>query len=282
MAAFYNQATLSYNGYVTNSNVTVGEITDSLGITKTSLSDSYTVGDTVSYVIGITNNGGALTGLTVSDNLGSYVYGTGTLTPLTYVDGTAKYYVNGVLQATPTVTAGPPLTFSGLNIPEGANALIVYEARVNSFAPPTVSSEITNTVTVTGSGITNPQSATNTVTVSVQPTLSITKSLSPTTVTAGSEVTYTFVVQNLGNAGVEATDNMTVSDTFDPALSGITVVFNGTTLTEGTGYSYDEATGAFTTLDGTLYVPAATFTQNADGSYTATPGIGVLTVTGTV
>ena len=282
MAAFFNQATLSYNGYVTNSNITVGELTDALAITKTSLSGSYSIGDTVSYVISVINNGGALSGLTITDNLGSYAYGTGTLTPLSYVDGTAKYYVNGVLEPTPTVTAGPPLVFSGVSIPAGGNALIVYEARVNSFAPPTVGSEITNTATVSGLGVTNPTSDSNTVTVIEEPVLSITKSLSPTSVTAGDELTYTFVIQNLGNTEVLATGNMLITDTFDPALADITVVFNGTTLTEGTDYAYDEATGAFTTLPGALTVGAASFVQNTDGSYTATPGISVLTVTGTI
>ena len=282
MAAFYNQATLSYNGYVTNSNVTVGELTDALAITKTSLSGSYSIGDTVSYVISIINSGGALSGLTVTDNLGEYAYGTGTLTPLSYVDGTAKYYVNGVLEATPTVTAGPPLVFSGVNIPAGGNALIVYEARVNSFAPPAQGSEITNTATVGGLGVTPSPSDSNTVTVTEEPVLSITKSLSPTSVTAGDDLTYTFVIQNLGNTEVLATGNMLITDTFDPALSDITVVFNGATLTEGTDYTYDEATGAFSTLPGALTVGAASFVQNTDGSYTATPGISVLTVTGTI
>ena len=282
MAAFYNQATLSFNGYVTNSNVTVGELTDALAVTKTALSENYSIGDTVSYVIGITNSGGALTGVTVTDNLGSYIYESLAVTPLSYVDATAKYYVNGILQAAPTVSAGPPLTFSGLNIPAGANALIVYEARVNSFAPPTSGSQITNTVTVNGAGISTPPTATETVTVQDEPILSITKSLSPTSVTPGDELTYTFVIQNLGNTAVETGGGMTITDTFDPALSNITVIFNGTPLVEGTGYTYDANSGEFTTIAGALSVPAAAFVQNTDGSYTATPGIGVLTVSGTV
>lgn len=282
MAAFYNQATLSYNGYVTNSNVTVGEITEALEITKTALSDVYSGGDTVSYVISITNGGAALTNITVSDNLGAYPFSGGSVTPLDYVDGSIKYYVNGVLQATPTVVAGPPLNVSGIDLPAGGNVLLVYEARANAFAPLAQGSTVTNTVTATGAGIATPLTASETVTVTDEPVLSITKSLSPTSVSVGEEVTYTFVIQNLGNTEVLATGNMVITDTFDPALSGITVVFNGTTLAEGVGYTYDETTGAFATLPGALTVPAATYTQNTDGSYTATPGISVLTVTGNI
>lgn len=40
------------------------------------------------------------TGITVTDNLGAYPFGGNTLVPLTYIAGTAKYYVNGVVQAT--------------------------------------------------------------------------------------------------------------------------------------------------------------------------------------
>ena len=282
MAAFYNQATLSYNGYVTNSNVTVGEITEALEITKTALSDVYSGGDTVSYVISITNGGAALTNITVSDNLGAYPFSGGSVTPLAYVAGSIKYYVNGVLQATPTVVAGPPLNVSGIDLPAGGNVLLVYEARANAFAPLAQGSTVTNTVTATGAGIATPLTASETVTVTDEPVLSITKSLSPTSVSVGEEVTYTFVIQNLGNTEVLATGNMVITDTFDPALSGITVVFNGTTLAEGVGYTYNETTGAFATLPGALTVPAATYTQNTDGSYTATPGISVLTVTGNI
>lgn len=41
MAAFYNQATLSYNGNTTTSNITTGEILEVLSATKTALRDTY-------------------------------------------------------------------------------------------------------------------------------------------------------------------------------------------------------------------------------------------------
>ena len=46
--------------------------------------------------------------------------------------------------------------------------------------------------------------------------------------------------------------------------------------TAGTGYTYDEATGQFATVPGVITVPAATFTQGADGAYTRTPGLATL------
>ena len=103
------------------------------------------------------------------------------------------------------------------------------------------------------------------------------------TITDNGQLTYTIIIQNNGNAPASATDGIIVSDTFNPALSNITVTLNGTPLTEGTGYTYDEATGAFATTDGTVSVPAATYTQDpTTGVWSVTPGTTVLTVTGTI
>jgi Na+-driven multidrug efflux pump len=48
------------------------------------------------------------------------------------------------------------------------------------------------------------------------------------------------------------------------------------------GVTYDAATGTFATIAGQIAVPAATYTQETDGTYTVTPGTTTVTVTGTV
>ena len=283
MALFTNQATLSYNNTVTTSNVTTGELLEVLSITKTAASDTYAPQDTVTYVVSITNTGTApFTGLTVTDNLGGYTFDAGTVYPLTYVDGSVLYYINGALQAAPTVVPGAPLVFSGISVPAGGNALLVYEATANQYAPPTAGSNITNEATVSGGGLATPVSDTATVSAESGPQLTISKSLSPLTVSENGQLTYTFVIQNTGNTAAVATDNAAITDTFNPALSGITVTFNGAVWAEGTDYTYDEATGLFATVPGQITVPAATYTQNSSGVWVVTPGTSTLTVTGTV
>ena len=278
MAIFTNQATLVYNGGSANSNIAVGEILEVLSADKTAVSGSYAPGELVTYVITIRNTGtAAFTGLTVTDDLGG-----GANAPLTYEAGTALYFVNGVLQATPTVTAGPPLVFTGITVPGNGDAVLVYQARANSFAAPGVDGTITNTVTITGGGLTAPVTATETVNAAIGPDLTITKTITPAQVADNGRVTYTFLIQNSGNEAIVATDNASVSDTFDPILTDLAVTFNGTTLTEGTGYTYNAATGQFDTVPGVITVPAATYTQTPDGEYTTTPGIATLTVTGTI
>ena len=153
MAIFSNQATLTYNGGSTNSNIAYGEILDVLTATKTAIEGTYTPGELVTYVVTLRNTGGtALTGVTVTDDLGGYVFEGNTVYPLTYEDGSATVFVNGVPQAAPAVTAGPPLVVSGLNIPAGGDLVLVYQARANQFANPAAGGTIVNTVAVTAMG----------------------------------------------------------------------------------------------------------------------------------
>ena len=283
MATFYNQATLRYNNTVTNSNIASGELVEVLSVTKTALRDTYGVGEDVTYAVSVINSGAVpFTGLTLTDNLGAYTVGAATVTPLTYADGSVQYYVNGVLQPTPTVTAGPPLQITGITVPAGGNAIVLYEAQVNEFAPPTVGGEVVNTVTLSGGGIT-PVTATETVTARDAAILAVNKSITPAVVTDNSRVTYTLTLQNTGNTAVIATEDAVVTDTFDPILTDLAVSFNGTALTEGVDYTYDETTGAFATLPGVIAVPAATYAQDpTTGEWTVTPGTSVLTIVGTI
>ena len=284
MAIFSNQATLTYNGNTTNSNIAYGEILDVVTATKTSVEGTYAPGMLVTYVVTLRNTGTvALTGLTVTDDLGGYDLNGTTVYPLTYEAGSAALFVDGVPQAAPAVTAGPPLVFTGITVPAGGDAVLVYQARANGFADPAAGGTIVNTVTVTGNGLNTPATATETVTAAVAPMLTISKSITPTQVVDNDRVTYTFVIQNSGNEAVVATDNAAIADTFDPILTDLTVTFNGTAWTEGVQYNYDVATGLFTTVPGQILVPAATYTQDpVTGEYTATPGIATLVVTGTI
>ena len=283
MATFFNQATLSYSGGTVNSNITTGEILEVLAATKTAVYDQYAPGSDITYAVNIVNSGTiAFTGLTVTDDLGAYAFGTTTLQPLDYVDGSIRYFVDGVLQPAPTVTAGPPLVISGINVPASGTATILYAARANTFAPQDVEGTIVNTVTISGGGIT-PLTATETVSAEAEPRLTITKSVSPTTVTENGQLTYTFVIQNTGNVLADATDSVVVTDTFDPILSNLTVTYNGAVWTSPANYTYNEATGQFATVPGNITVPAATYTQDpTTGAWVVDPGVAVLTVTGTI
>lgn len=284
MAIFSNQATLAYNGNFTNSNVVYGEILEVLTATKTSIEGQYAPGVLVTYAVTLRNTGNAaLNNLNLSDNLGGYELDGATFYPLTYEEGSATLFVDGAPQAAPTVEAGPPMVITGINIPGGSDAVLVYQARVNVFADPSAGALIANTVTVTGEGLGSPVTATATVTAADEPVLTISKAITPAQVVDNDRVTYTFVIQNTGNRAVAATDNATVSDAFDPILTALTVTFNDMVWREGEQYEYNEATGLFSTSPGQITVPAATYTRDeATGGYSVVPGVATLVVTGTI
>ena len=283
MAVFYNYATLSYNQNVTNSNVVTGELVEVITVTKNAVASGYRSGDVLTYVINIINSGNAAyNNLTLTDDLGSYTVGANTYVPLTYLDGSIQYYVNGVLQAAPTVTAGPPLTVSGINVPADSNVAIIYRATVNEYAPLATGSTVTNTASVSGEGLTT-VTAQETLPVLEEAYLSITKAINPTTVVENEPLTYTFVITNTGNAPAIATDNVVLTDTFNPVLDITAVTFNGTAWSSPTNYQYDQVSGLFSTVAGQITVPAATYsTDPVTGIVTVTPGSAVLTVTGTI
>ena len=179
------------------------------------------------------------------------------------------------------MTVGTNVVVSGLTVPANGYAQLIYQVRVNEFAPVAVGGEIVNTVTATV-GSEN-ATAQETITVAQTPILGITKGINPTTVSENGQLTYTFTVQNLGNTPATVGDNLIITDVFDPALDPITVTYNGTLWTAGVEYNYDPTSGLFTTVGGNITVPAATYVQDpATGEWNVTPGTATLIVTGTV
>ena len=284
MAIYTNQATLSYNNVVVNSNIATGEILEVLNIQKSALNSFYDNNSIITYVLTLNNTGSnVLTDLTVTDNLGAYVYNTLTLVPLTYVDGSIRYLVNGVLQTPPTVVPGPPFQVTGVTVPANGNVAILYQATPNNFAPISDGSTITNTATVSGGGLTNPVASTTSLPAATVPVLSIVKSISPIPVVENGTVTYTFVISNSSTAPATVDENVVLTDTFNPILSNLNATFNGVTWVEGTNYKYNQTTGLFTSSNGAITVPAATVVQDpTTGAYTVTPGTSTLVISGTI
>lgn len=290
MLQFTNQASLSYNSKTVQSNVVVGELTPSLSISKNSTIDSYIVGDIITYVVSLQNASNTNEeNLTIVDNAGAYDFTpTGsttpvTLYPLTYTNDPVLYYINGVLQSTPTVTAGNTLTISNINVLAGSNTLLVYRMQVNSYAPLALNSTITNVVTVSGASLANTLTASNTIDLNTNCSLTITKGLSPTTVEQNGEITYTITLENYSVSPVTSSSNLIVTDIFNPIIFPISVELNGLPWPSTGNYSYNSITGVFQTVAGEITVPSATISQDPlTGVWTSVPGVTTLAITGTI
>ena len=280
MASFTNQATLRYQGSEIRSNVVTGELLFGVSVGKTSVESDYTQGGRITFIVTLVNNGGTeLTGLTLTDDLGAYQYETQTLYPLAYVNGTAKLFVNGVQQQL-TVAGTTQLQLGGIQLPPQGSAVIVYDALATEYAQPSVGGSIVNTVTLTDAARADDGTAQWTLPVAVQPILEIMKEVSPVSIQPNQTLSYRFTLRNYGN---EATDStLVLADVFQPALQNLSVTLDGQPLTAVTDYTYDEASGAFETVQGVLSVAAAESVRAENGAWQITPTEQVLTVTGTV
>ena len=200
-----NQATLTYNfGTQTataESNIATAILQGPITAEKSSLDTDYTEGEDITYFVNLTNSSeSALTNVTVTDDLGTYtVSPTLSVTPLTYT-GPAQLFINGIPTTVlvPTVTASS-VTFTIPSLSSGDNALIAYKATVNGNAPLATASTVENTVSVTADGIVETVTDSHILTVENYADVEIVKAMSPSTVTDGSTLTYSFEIFNYGS-----------------------------------------------------------------------------------
>lgn len=281
-----NQASVAYryNNRTASavSNIATAVLNEPLSVEKVSLESVYRAGDDITYVVTVTNSGtSALTGISVTDDLGTYTIGGGTATPLTYV-GPAIYFVDGVYAGNLTPTVGADgISFAIATLGTDSTVQIIYKAVANDTAPLVQGSQITNTVTTTAVGSNAPVSDNNVITVDNYADVTITKAMTPTGVVDGDALTYTFVVSNFGNA--EATE-IVLTDAFDPAPENITVQLNGTVV-PATDYTYENGvlTLPISPASTVLTLPPATITQDTTtGVVSIEPSTLTITVTGVI
>ena len=250
-------------------------LSDPVSVSKTTLETTYQRGDAITYILHVSNLGVVpLTNITIKDNLGTYDTN---ITPLDY-DDNALYYVNGTYTSEITgIVSANSVTFIIPSLPAGSNGMILYTATVNSKAPLSAGSSITNTATFTINCSTLTSSAT--VTATETACVKIYKEMSPNPVYTGGTITYTFLLSNYGN--LPAT-NVVLTDTFNSPLPTITSVrVNGT---ETSDYTYVGGTLTLPTASSprSITIPAATYTSASDGTVIIAPGTTVVTVTGII
>ena len=136
-----NEATLIYDNITKNSNAVVTRILSlyDLTATKEALLDSYTPGQTITYITHVENTGSAsLYNLTIVDDLAN-----GTLQ---YIDTSIEGYLNGSPIEVDVQKTANTVTFKIDNVLNpNDNVLIIFE----TTTPTTNPEQITNTQTIT-------------------------------------------------------------------------------------------------------------------------------------
>lgn len=287
MPTIENFATVSYtSGGITEtkvSNIAEISIESAVGFTKTSLGNTYSDNSVLTYILTVTNSSASnITGSTVTDNLGTYVFNTTELTPLEYV-APAVLLINGQdvsAQLGVDASTQGSLIFTLPSIPAGATANIIYKAQVNDFAPLALNSTIVNSSTFESNSECADANASATVSVANAANISIIKQMCPNPVICGDTITYTIKIYNYGNTAAE---NVVLTDDFNPAPDNITVSRNGVLLL-GTDYTYINGLLSITSsLGESVTVPPASFTQDPiTGIITITPSVIEYTITGTI
>ena len=287
MATIENFATVSYtSGGISETKVSnLAEIglESAISFTKSTLGETYGEDDVITYILSMTNTSAStITNVSITDDLGTFVFGTLELSPLTYT-APALLLIDGQdvsAQLTVDTSTAGSLVFSFPALPAGATANIVYRAAVNEYAPLDVNASVTNTATLTSDSDCADGTATATITAVSAANVSVFKQMSPNPVICGDTVTYTIRIYNYGNIAAE---NVVLTDTFNPAPENITVSRDGVLLI-GTDYTYVNGTLTVpSTAQSPVTVPAATFIRDVTtGIVNVTPGMIEYTITGTI
>lgn len=282
-----NQAILSYRCGETAcsvaSNIATASLRGPLSARLAALETTYRAGQELALYLMLENVGSsALSNIALADDLGAFTLpGPATVIPLDIV-GTVRLFIDGrfIAHLTPEF-AGDGARFSILSLPAGANALVLYKARVNSFAPLATGSTITVNAVATAPGISEGVLCSLTLTVADYADVSILKAMSPNPVVEGGALTCQFTIYNYGNSPAEG---LVLSDQFSPAPLTISVAADGAPINNAC-FRYNEGHFIYPQACSGMApsVPAASFTQDPETGFVAVnPGMMLLTVTGII
>lgn len=246
-------------------------------VTKTAVASGIRSGSNAAYILRIDNSGpGTLYNPTITDDLGNSSVNADP--PLKYIEGSAKFYVNGDPAAGTASSSENQIVFSsGAALQPGDNLIVVYAASVDETQAGTITNTITaqaNSGSASGALITD--TATATITLTPYANISIFKTADKASVVSGDTLTYTFTLMN---TGAQAADSISFVDALPSefTVTSVSYTTNGTTTPiDSTDYSI--------TTPNTLTIPdvGSSLVISVPAATTAGPGITTITVTGTV
>ncbi len=257
----------------------------SIDVSLISLEKDYYVGEYITYLIAIKNNGIKTSPITLKSNLGTYKKDlngkNNNITPLSYSE--ASYlYINGILKNQITPKTKPDgIIFNLPAMNEKSNFLVVYKTKVNRFAPLSLNSKIKTTVSLEFSESQNFLETSHTIEVAEKADLKICKNIIPPVFSQGESISYNIAIYNYGNTVAE---NIKVTDNFDPSPTLTNITINEKEISPS-DYSYLNGTFNLPTYgsDLSISVPCAEFkTDSTSGSISIQPSITNIAVCGII
>jgi uncharacterized repeat protein (TIGR01451 family) len=216
-----------------------------LSVTKTDAPDPVTAGNNLTYTVTLTNNGPSdAQAVSLTDSVPANT----TFVSETQNSGPVFTCANPAVGGTGTVSCSIATLASGAS----ATFTIVVHVNASTADGATITNSATAATTTTDPTPGN-NTGTATTTVNTQADLHVTKSDNPDPVIAGTDLTYTIRVENLGpsnNGGFTLTDAIPVGTTFVSATSPDCVNASGTVTCTSAGL----ASGASVTWTITVHV----------------------------
>jgi uncharacterized repeat protein (TIGR01451 family) len=167
---------------------------------------------------------------------------------MTITDPTPAGLSNPVVSAPCNISGFPCVITAGLAVGASVRLTVTFDVATTAVGV------ITNTASVTSPETPEPPTSTVTTTLTPQADIGVRKT-APVTATPGNQITYTVIVTN---AGPSVANNVSVSDTFNTVLSGITwsCVANAGSTCNDTGGSGNISTTVNLTVGGqvTLFI----------------------------
>lgn len=268
------------------SNTASANLLENLTMNVNSLGSTYFWGTTVTYIVNIKNNSNFesknlkithnLTSSSSDKNLSDTCF-----VPLEYISP-SFLYIDGIFNSEISPEINPnKIIFEIASISKNSTITIIYKLIVNQYAPIDPDSTLVNEISLVYDGMKDTVASQINLTPEKKADVKVIKSMSPSNISAGEEITYDFFLYNYGNT---VASNVILTDNFSPAPN-ITSIKSENQELIFSDYSYLNGTLSIPSYNSSfnLAIPAAKFSKNPETSLiSANPGVVHIEVKGKI
>lgn len=283
MGKFVNQTQLTFGNNIIKSNIVEGEILEALIGNKVTLTDQYLFDSVITYFINLTNNSERdISSINIEDNLATYTINNNEYTPLDYIDGSSKLFINGKEEQNLDIVKNKHnVIFKNITLKKNQTITLVYQGKINSYAPLGENNIIINKAKINYPNMTDSLVLESQLCYSNKANIKLEKSIDKTVYKIGEKIKHVIKILNYGINDLSLINNLTIKETFSPIIKNIEVTYNGVKWTNGVNYSYNSTSGNFITLSNQIALFKAKITKNENtNQYNLIPSFATLIIEG--